>query len=180
MPCMSMQGNIFLIGPMGVGKSTIGRKLAALTSKQFIDADQELEARTGVSISVIFDIEGEDGFRRREAALLNELTEKDDIILATGGGAILSEANRQVLRARGYVVYLHADIDTLVKRTHRDRSRPLLQNVDRKKKLQDLMEVREPIYRQEADLVIDTNNESPTTVARKIVEKMHQTPVSSS
>ena len=166
---MKLPGSIFLVGPMGVGKTTIGRQLAQMANKEFVDADQEIEKRTGASISLIFEIEGEKGFRKREAVLIDELTANEGLVLATGGGVILDETNRKHLRNRGYVVYLHADVDTLVKRTHRDRNRPLLQNVDRREKLEEIMQQREPLYRQEADVVIDTRGKSSTAIAKEIM-----------
>ncbi len=165
---MKVPGNIFLIGPMGAGKSTIGRHLAELLNKDFHDSDQEIERRTGVSITLIFDIEGEAGFRKREAAILDELTRLDNIVLATGGGVVLAEENRARLRRRGVVVYLAADIDTLVQRTRHDRNRPLLQSGDRRQRLHEVVQEREPLYRQEADLVVTTSRRSPPAVARKI------------
>jgi shikimate kinase len=165
--------NIFLIGPMGAGKSTIGRHLAQLLGKKFQDTDHEIEMRTGANIALIFEIEGEDGFRRRESAVIEELTKNSNIVLATGGGAVLSETNRNALCERGWVVYLHAPIDILVQRTHRDRNRPLLQTADRRKTLEELMRVREPIYRQAANVVINTDRRSPRTVAREIVSKLN-------
>ncbi|MFQ5993527.1 MAG: shikimate kinase AroK [Acidiferrobacterales bacterium] len=170
---MQVRGNIFLIGPMGAGKSTIGRHLAELLGKTFHDADQEIETRTGASIALIFEIEGEDGFRKREAAVLEELTRQQNVVLATGGGAILSEANRAMLRNRGVVVYLDADIDTLVQRTRRDRNRPLLQNRDRRGRLVEIMSEREPLYRSEADVIVKTSRRSAGAVARKIVSQLH-------
>src|SRR3990167_1933783 len=119
--------NVFLIGPMGAGKSTIGHYLAELLHKEFLDADHEIEARTGASIPLIFEIEGEAGFRRRESSVLDDLTRKSNLVLATGGGAILSDDNRRALRTRGVVVYMHAPLETLLQRTRRDRHRPLLQ-----------------------------------------------------
>lgn len=169
---MSTPENIFLIGPMGVGKTTIGRHLASLTDKKFVDVDQELERRTGASISLIFDIEGEAGFRKRETAMLDELTQGSNIVLASGGGAVLREENRKFLRSRGFVVYLHADIGTLVERTSRDKGRPLLKNVDRQEKLAELMAEREPIYRSEADLVVETDQRPAMSVARTVLKKI--------
>ncbi|MDH5648428.1 MAG: shikimate kinase AroK [Gammaproteobacteria bacterium] len=169
---MNSPENIYLIGPMGVGKSTIGRQLASQFKKEFIDLDHELEKRTGVSISIIFEIEGEPGFRKRESELLDELTQKNNIVLATGGGAILSEANRKILRTRGFVVYLRASIDTLVERTRNDRKRPLLQNGDKRQTIEDLLAVRGPIYTDEADLIVDTDNRAPATVAKEIINKV--------
>jgi shikimate kinase len=171
---MNMPGNIFLIGPMGAGKSTIGRHLAGLTKKTFLDADKELEARTGAAIPLIFEIEGEQGFRKRETDIIDELTQQKDLVLATGGGAVLADANRRALHSRGTVVYLAANIDTLVERTRHDKSRPLLQNVDRRRKFEELMAERDPIYRQEADLIVDTDNQSAAAVAKEIVKRLEQ------
>ncbi len=170
---MKIPRNIFLIGAMGAGKSTIGRHLAELLHKDFRDCDQEIEKRTGVSIALIFEIEGESGFRKRETAVLNELTCLDNIVLATGGGVVLSEENRAVLRKRGVVVYLAADIDTLTQRTRRDRNRPLLRHGDRRQKLEELLKQREPLYRSEADVIIKTNRRSPLAVARKIAAALN-------
>jgi shikimate kinase len=169
---MKGTGNVFLIGPMGAGKSTIGRCLAELLGKRFRDADQEIEARTGASIALIFEIEGEPGFRRRESAVLEELARGDNLVLAAGGGAVLAEENRRILRSRGTVVYLHAPLDTLLARTHRDRNRPLLQTADRRKTLEDILRVREPLYRATADLVVETDQRAPMTVAREIARKL--------
>ncbi|MFQ5936287.1 MAG: shikimate kinase AroK [Acidiferrobacterales bacterium] len=165
---MNIPGNIFLIGPMGAGKSTIGRQLAELLGKDFCDADQEIEKRTGASITWIFDIEGEAGFRKREAAMLDELTQRANVVLATGGGVILREDNRAMLRTRGTVVYLAADIATLTQRTRRDRARPLLQATDRQQRIEEIMHEREPLYKATADLVVATSQRSPVSVARKI------------
>ena len=168
-------GNVFLIGPMGVGKSTIGRHLAKLLKLDFVDADSELEQRTGASISLIFEIEGEEGFRRRESALLRELTANDQIVLATGGGAVLSEANRRLLRRRGTVVYLRASIDTQLKRTRRSKDRPLLAGADdRRSVIESLMEHREPLYEQEADIAVNTDNRSPAAVAKEIARRLEE------
>lgn len=169
---MSVAGNIFLVGPMGSGKSTVGRHLAALLGKEFLDSDHEIERRTGVSIPLIFEIEGEAGFRRREAQVIEELTGRDQLVLATGGGAVLSEDNRTRLRERGTVVYLHADLDTLVERTRRDRGRPLLQTPDPRGKMVELMEHREPLYRNTAHLVIHTGERSALSVAREIAAQL--------
>ncbi|GMR19495.1 MAG: shikimate kinase AroK [Gammaproteobacteria bacterium] len=172
LPAMPMMNNIFLIGPMGAGKSTIGRHLATLFKKDFVDVDQELVKRTGADISLIFDVEGESGFRKRESAMIKELTGRDNIVLATGGGAILAEENRKLLRSRGYVVYLQADIDTLLERTQKDKSRPLLQNVDRRKTFEEMMAFREPLYIQESDIIIRTDQRPPATVAKEVAEKI--------
>jgi shikimate kinase len=169
---MSRPDNIFLIGPMGAGKSTIGRHLAELLNKEFRDSDQEIEKRTGAGIPLIFEIEGEAGFRNRESSVLDDLTRQSNLVLATGGGIILSPANRKILHERGIVVYLHAPLETLLARTRRDRQRPLLQTADRRRTLEDILRAREPIYREAADIVIETSHRSPASVAREIVHKL--------
>ena len=171
---MSKTDNLFLIGPMGAGKTTIGRQLAQLLHKTFIDADHEIEKRTGVSIPTIFDIEGEAGFRNRETTVIDDLSRERDIVLATGGGAVLRVENREFLRARGTVVYLRADLDTLFERTRRDRNRPLLQTDDPRGKIQELLQAREPIYLELADIVVDTGQRPPSSVARDIVLRFKQ------
>jgi shikimate kinase len=157
---------------MGSGKSTVGRCLADLLVREFRDTDHEIEARTGASISLIFEIEGEAGFRRRESAMIDELTNTPGIVLATGGGAVLAEQNRKCLKERGIAVYLHAPLDTLVERTGRDRNRPLLQQGDRRKTLEALMAQRDPLYREVARIVIETSRRPPMAVAREIQKKL--------
>lgn len=169
---MSKAGRVFLIGPMGAGKSTIGRQLADVLQKEFIDADHEIERRTGASVSLIFEIEGEEGFRRRESAVIEDLTGRDNIVLATGGGAVLADSNRALLASRGIVVYLQAPIDTLLARTHRDRARPLLQDGERRAKFEEIMKVREPLYRATADIVAVTDHRAPSLVALDIAAKI--------
>jgi len=169
---MSRRDNVFLIGPMGAGKSTIGRQLAELLAKDFRDSDQEIEKRTGAAIPLIFEIEGEAGFRVRESSVLDDLTHQANLVVATGGGAILAAENRKMLQERGVVVYLHAPLDTLLNRTRRDRNRPLLQTTDRKRALEDILKAREPIYRQMADMVVETSHRSPASVAREIIRKL--------
>jgi len=164
--------NVFLIGPMGAGKSTIGRCLAELLHKEFLDSDHEIEARTGASVSLIFEIEGEAGFRRREASVLDELTQRRNLVLATGGGAVLAADNRARLRARGLVVYLHAPLDMLVKRMRHDRHRPLLQTADPRRTLGEILKAREPLYRETADVVVETSSRAPMSVAREIVKQL--------
>lgn len=172
MPAMAAPENIFLIGPMGAGKSTIGRQLAALLEKSFLDSDHEIECRTGTTIPIIFDVEGEPGFRQRESAVIDELTRRRGIVLATGGGVVLDPENRHHLRDRGFVVYLHADIETLVNRTRRDHNRPLLDNVDRREKLLELIARRDPLYRETAHMVVETDDRPPKTVARDICRQI--------
>jgi len=169
---MSRAGSVFLIGPKRAGKSTIGRYLAEILHKEFQDTDHEIERRTGASVSLIFEVEGEDGFRRRETAMLDELTARDNLVLATGGGAVLSERNRCTLRTRGTVVYLVAPIDTLLARTHRDRHRPLLQDADRRATFEEIMRTRDAIYREIADVVVATDQRSPQNVAQEIADKV--------
>ncbi len=169
---MDKAGRVFLIGPMGAGKSTIGRQLAELLHKDFLDSDHEIERRTGVSVSLIFEIEGEEGFRRRESAVLEELTGRDNVVLATGGGAVLAEPNRALLKKRGIVVYLQAPIDALVARTHRDRSRPLLREGERRVKFEEIMRVREPLYLSTADVVAVTDHRAPPIVAHEVAAKI--------
>jgi shikimate kinase len=152
--------NIFLVGPMGVGKSSIGRRLAARLEREFIDCDEELIRRTGVDIDVIFDIEGEAGFRTRESKLLQELVAMRGVVLATGGGAILSRENRAALTQNGTVVYLHASPELLAQRTARDRKRPLLQTGDRMTRIRELLAQREPLYLEVADCVVNTGQGS--------------------
>ena len=169
---MNRASRIFLIGPMGAGKSTIGRHLAEALGMAFQDTDSEIEQRTGAHIPLIFEIEGEAGFRRRESAALAELTTSDNLVLATGGGAVLAEQNRAYLR-RGVVVYLQASIDTLLARTQRDRSRPLLAHGDRRAKLEQIVREREALYRTTADIVVNTDQRSPQAVAQEIIAKLN-------
>lgn len=157
---------------MGAGKSTIGRHLAKQLHKTFVDSDQEIEKQTGAVINLIFEIEGEQGFRDRESRIIEKLTKQKDIVLATGGGAILREENRRAMRRSGTVVYLHVPIEVQLKRTVNSKHRPLLQTGDPVKKLKALMKEREPIYRQEADLVVSCNNRSPQNVAREVLRKL--------
>ena len=154
---------------MGTGKSTIGKRLAKKTSQSFYDCDHEIENRTGASINLIFEIEGEEGFRHRETQLLDELTSMSNVVLATGGGAVLSEENRAFLSARGFVIYLKSDINQLLKRTCRDSKRPLLQNDDPEVILKELLELREPLYEEVADLVIDTTGLSINDIIVRVM-----------
>ena len=157
-----------LVGPMGAGKTTVGRRLARSLDKQFIDVDQELELRTGASVSLIFDVEGESGFREREKRLVDELTQYEDVVIATGGGVVLDARNREVLEERGFVVYLHASVDDLVARTRRDTTRPLLQTPDPEARIRELVATREPLYRDVADIIVDTGKTSLSEVVKTI------------
>jgi len=160
---------VFLIGPMGSGKSTIGKQLAAALGLSFQDSDHEIQRRTGVDIPTIFAFEGEAGFRTREKAVIDALSAVDGQVLATGGGAILDADNRRVLASRGVVIYLHCSPEQQYRRTSHDRNRPLLQTDDPLQKLRDLMAVRDPLYRETADLVVSTEKRSAATVVKEIV-----------
>lgn len=169
---MKKSNNVFLVGPMGAGKTTIGRMLAEQLGMEFLDSDREIEASTGANIPWIFDVEGESGFRAREKRMINALTRRQDIVLATGGGAIISRKNRQRLRKRGRVVYLRASIRQQIERTSRDKNRPLLQTADPEKVIRQLMESREPLYEEIADLVIDTNRRNTRSVCHDICNQL--------
>jgi len=160
--------NIFLIGPMGSGKTTIGKHLAKMFGLEFYDCDQELERMTGASVSLIFDLEGEAGFRLREHLLLKQLIAKNGVLIATGGGAVCNEENRRLLRTHGLVVYLKTSIDNQLKRLNKDKSRPLLQAEDRTQRLLDLAEARNPLYDATADLVFSTRNSSVYATAKAL------------
>ena len=167
---MKCKSNIFFVGPMGAGKTTIGRAVCAQIGLDFFDTDQEIERRTGADIPWIFDMEGESGFRDREEAVIQELTAREGVVLATGGGAVLRPDNRKYLSSRGRVVYLKASVDDLLARTRRDKQRPLLQNTDRHKVLTDLVKVREPLYLEVADITIMTAKNSVKDVVTEIVD----------
>ncbi len=166
---MKMSGSLFLVGPMGAGKSTIGRQLAKSLSCTFIDSDKEVEERTGVDIPLIFELEGEAGFRARERAMIDELTQLPDIVLATGGGAVLDPENRRYLAERGQVIYLQTSVAQQLDRTARDRNRPLLQTENPRGRLEELMRIREPLYREVADHVIDTDGRRVRDVVQDIL-----------
>ena len=169
---MAKPQNVFLVGPMGAGKSAVGRQLGRLLHLDFIDSDDEIEARTGVDIPFIFEKEGEEGFRLRESRVIDELTRRDGVVLATGGGAVIDPANRNHLGARGFVVYLYTSVDQQLSRTQRGRERPLLESGDRRQVLTDLMEKRDPWYREIADLVVDTDGRKVKAVATEILDKL--------
>jgi shikimate kinase len=161
-----------LVGMMGAGKTTIGRGLARALGREFLDLDHELESRCGVRVPVIFEIEGEEGFRRREAAALAQCAMRRNIVLATGGGAVLAAENRAVLREQGIVVYLRASVDELYRRTCRDRNRPLLATADPRGTLRDLMTHREPLYREVAHLTVETGCSSVSTLIKALLPKL--------
>jgi len=167
---IDVPGSIFLVGMMGAGKTSVGRVLAKRLQKSFYDSDQVIEDRTGVKIPVIFEIEGEAGFRVRESAVIDELTALRDIVLATGGGAVLSERNRERLKTTGTVVYLRASVRDLLNRTRHDKNRPLLQGVDPRARLTELYEKRDPLYREVAHLIVDTGNQSLTSLVNRLCQ----------
>jgi shikimate kinase len=171
---MKVPNNIFLVGPMGAGKSTVGRQLAKTLNMEFVDCDREIEDRTGVTIAVIFELEGEEGFRKRECAMIEQLTERDGIVLATGGGAVLGEENRSRLRTRGFAIYLNAPIELLLERTARDKHRPLLQTDDPRARLTALAAEREPLYQQVADMVVKTDRRTARHVVKEIVRRLSE------
>jgi len=169
------QSNIILIGPMGAGKSTIGRQLAGVLQLPLKDSDREIEKRTGVDIPTIFEFEGEEGFRNRETAMLEELCAQQGIVLATGGGAVMRDQNRALLKICGLVVYLKTSVKTQLRRTARDRNRPLLQTENPKARLEELMRIRDPFYREIADLIVDTDRDSIRKVVQEIAQYYRKT-----
>lgn len=164
--------NLFLVGPMGAGKSAVGRQLARLTHLEFVDSDEEIESRTGVDIAFIFEKEGEAGFRKREGKVIDELSSREGIVMATGGGAVVDPDSRSRLGARGFVVYLYTSVRQQLDRTQRGRNRPMLENGDKEKVLGELLEQRDPMYREIADLIVDTDGRRVQTVAREIHEAL--------
>ena len=161
--------NIFIVGPMGSGKSTVGKIISDEMFLSFFDTDEEIESRTGASIDWIFDLEGEAGFRKRESDILNEMVEKNSIVLSTGGGIILSDNNRELLSSRGTVFYLSTPILTQVERTAKDKDRPLLKDGDPEEILTKLHNEREALYEMVSDHVVDTENKSSNEVASEII-----------
>lgn len=167
-----MKDNIVLVGLMGAGKTTVGRQLAKQLQRRFVDSDHEIELRTGVSIPVIFEIEGEEGFRNRETQVLSDLLQEQGLVLATGGGAVLRPQNRQLMKSHGTVIYLRATVDELWQRTRHDRNRPLLQTDDPRAKLAALYEQRNPFYNEVADIVVDTSRQSVQHLVQQLLEKL--------
>jgi shikimate kinase len=160
--------NIYLVGPMGSGKTTIGQRLARLLDLEFLDCDHELEEQTGASVNLIFDVEGEKGFRDRETRMLQDLTARNGVLVATGGGVVLKERNRHMLRDTGLVVYLQTPVSQQLRRLARDRTRPLLQTEDRREKLTRLAEERNPLYREIADIVFPAQNRNLDSAAQEL------------
>ena len=162
--------NIYLVGPMGAGKTTVGRHLADLLGREFIDSDHEIERKTGASIPWIFEKEGEQGFRARETVVIGDLTSRSHLVLATGGGAVTQPMNREYLKHRGIVVYLYTPVELQLQRTYRDKNRPLLQVENPEKKLKELLQLRDPLYRQVAHYIIETNQGAARDLAQNILQ----------
>ncbi len=171
-PASTPPDALFLVGMMGAGKTTVGRRLARRLDRPFVDADRELEARLGVPIPTIFELEGEAGFRRREAAIIDELTRRAPIVLATGGGAVLDPANRAALHGRGRVVYLRASVGDLWHRLRRDKVRPLLRAPDPRARIEELVRARDPLYREVAHVVVDTGRQPVDQVVDAILARL--------
>ena len=172
---MKAESGLILVGMMGAGKTTVGRLLARRLKRSFYDTDEQIERRCGVRVPVIFEIEGEAGFRAREAQMIEELCVLDNAVLATGGGAVLAKENRRIIAARGTVVYLHARPAQLWQRLRHDRNRPLLATADPQKRLEQLYAERDPLYREVADLVIDTGRQSVQTLAKDLLTRLDGT-----
>ncbi|KHO64638.1 MULTISPECIES: shikimate kinase AroK [Pseudomonas] len=168
--------NLIIVGPMGAGKSTIGRLLAKELRLDFKDSDKEIEVRTGANIPWIFDVEGEQGFRDREQAVLADLCQEQGLVIATGGGAVMRPENRQALRAGGRVIYLHTSVEQQLARTARDRNRPLLRTANPGQVLSDLLAIRDPLYREIADLIIETDERPPRLVVLEILARLKELP----
>lgn len=165
---------IFLIGPMGSGKTTVGRALSELLGLEFVDLDQQIEARCGVEVDRIFEVEGEAGFRQRETDMLLDLSERPNMVLATGGGSVLNPDNRALMRRQGLVLWLRTSVDQQLERLARDRRRPLLQAPDRRQRLLTLATERDPLYAACADLVVDSCNVAPAVMAATTAEAIEQ------
>jgi len=169
-----MARNIILVGPMGAGKTTIGKQLAQQLGRDFYDSDREIEEHTGANIPLIFELEGEEGFRKREKNILIELTQKQGIVLATGGGAVLDPDNRAQLANNGFVIYLSAPLAQLFNRTSKDRNRPLLQTENPRKKLEEIIATRDPLYREVADIIIETDDKPVRNVVKNLLLKISE------
>jgi shikimate kinase len=167
-----MAGNVYLVGMMGAGKTTIGKALAQKTGLEFVDTDRILVDRTGVPVATVFEFEGEHGFRRRESAVIAELAGRSGCVVATGGGAILAEDNRRAMRASGTVVYLRARLESLWERTRHDTSRPLLATADPRTTLAALLAERDPLYREAAHIVVDTGSQSAASLVGRVLSAL--------
>jgi len=167
-------GNLFLVGMMGAGKTTLGKSLATRLHREFVDTDRALVERTGVQVATIFEIEGEEGFRRREAAVLAEICAHDDRVVATGGGVVLAEGNRTRMRESGTVVYLRARLESLWERTHLDTTRPLLSTPDPRARIAELLQEREPLYQAAAHIVVDTGSQSAATLVNRVLAALRE------
>jgi shikimate kinase len=167
-------GNLILVGMMGSGKTTMGRALAKHLGKAFVDSDEEIIKRTGVTIPHIFDIEGETGFRQREATAIRDFVRRDNMVLATGGGAVLDEQNRAVLRQNGIVIYLKASVHDLWHRTRHDRNRPLLQTDNPHAKLAELFQLRDPIYRHISDIVVQSGRQNSHVLMLHLADEIEE------
>lgn len=168
------QDNVFLIGPMGSGKTTVGRHLAKTLRLEFVDSDHAIEERTGADIPWIFDIEGEEGFRRRERAVIDELTRRRGIVLATGGGAVIDPLNRADLAARGVVVFLRASVDKILNRTAKSQNRPLLRTEDPRARVEQLLAARDPLYHEIADIIVDTDKRGVKSTVNQILDQLRR------
>ena len=168
----SQPDRIFLIGPMGAGKTTVGRILAKNLGLSFLDTDEEIEHRSGASVSWIFDIEGETGFRDREEQVVKEITKRKDTVISTGGGVVLRQKNRQILSARGFVVYLRASVEDLLARMNGDKKRPLLRVDDPQEKIRQIVTERDPLYTETADFIIEAHGLSFKSVAKRLTLKI--------
>jgi shikimate kinase len=171
--------NIFFVGLMGAGKTTIGKLLAKHLGKTFYDTDHEIEKRTGVKVAIIFELEGEAGFRKRETAVIEELAQLTNIVMATGGGAVIATQNRALLKAHGKVIYLRANVNELWHRMRHDKHRPLLQNVDIRAKLEQLYSERNPLYTETADLIFDTGNQPVSNILNQIEKSLKEPNITS-
>ena len=176
--CGTFSGNIFLVGMMGAGKTTVGKALARRLGKPFADTDQMIIQRTGVAVPVIFEIEGEAGFRARETAVLQDLARSPGSVIATGGGIVLRDINREILSTSGTVIYLRASVEDLWRRTSRDRNRPLLQTANPQQTLRDLYVQRDPLYREVADIIVDTSSQSVLRLVNDLMRKLGAFPAS--
>lgn len=168
------RGNLFLVGMMGAGKTTLGKALAQRLGRHFVDTDKILVERTGVPVAMIFEIEGEAGFRRRESSILAEISDLDDQVVATGGGAVIAAENRDAMRRSGTVIYLRARPEHLWNRVKHDNTRPLLATADPEGTLAALVKARDPLYREAAHLIVDTGTQSASTIMQRVMTALRR------